>query len=227
IASDLLRGVLATDERELSGIWSTASSVMAAYRSDAALASAMAPNFDPAMFSKSADTVYVCASGRHQDLVGPLVAGLISDVRSAVYRDGGVGYPVMLALDEVANIAPLSDLPALVSEGGGQGVLTLACLQDLSQGRQRWGQQADGFGSLFRSTVVLPGIGDVRTLEALSVRSGSHDVRVRSESRGTGRRSHSVTTRRQRRIEPDQVARGRPGHALLISAGRAAEWTPV
>ena len=101
--------------------------------------------------------------------------------------------PVVLALDEVANIAPIPDLPGMVSEGGGQGLLTLACLQDLSQARGRWGAAADGFLSLFGTTVVLPGIGDVRTLEALSALAGEEEVRTRSVSapvpsaRGCGR----------------------------------------
>ncbi len=242
-ASDLLAGILATEDRELSSIWSTASGVLAAYRSDAALASAAAPNFDPAAFVAAADTVYVCAPGRHQDLVAPLVAGLVEGVRGAAFdraaarlTGGEVGPsawtgaepPVLLALDEVANVAPLPDLPSLVSEGGGQGVLTLACFQDLSQARRRWGAAADGFGSLFGATVVLPGIGDVRTLEALSVLCGSEDVWVRSESGGTRReRSHTWSTRRQRRLDPDQVARGWPGHALLLGGGRVPAWTPL
>ena len=94
---------------------------------------------------------------------------------------GSGAAPVVLALDEVANIAPIPDLPAMVSEGGGQGLLTLACLQDLSQARGRWGSAAEGFLSLFGTTVVLPGIGDVRTLEALSAlgRGRRGDARVR------------------------------------------------
>jgi hypothetical protein len=62
-----------------------------------------------------------------------------------------------LALDELANVAPLPRLASIVSEGGGQGVLTMACLQDLSQARSRWGTSAEGFLSLFPTTVVLPG----------------------------------------------------------------------
>ncbi|HZQ57728.1 MAG TPA: type IV secretory system conjugative DNA transfer family protein, partial [Acidimicrobiales bacterium] len=242
-AADLLEGILATDKREQSSIWSTASGALAAYRSDAALASASAPNFDPRAFVASGDTVYVCAAGRHQGLVAPLVAGLLEDVRSAAFDRSaarltgdvrrvapsawsGPEPPLLLALDEVANIAPLPDLPALVSEGGGQGVLTLACFQDLSQARRRWGPAADGFGSLFGATVVLPGIGDVRTLEALSVLCGSQDVWVRSESTGR-QRSQTWSTRRQRRLDPDEVARGQAGHGLLLGGGRAPTWTPL
>jgi type IV secretory pathway TraG/TraD family ATPase VirD4 len=244
-ASDLLAGILATEARELSSIWSTASGVLAAYRSDAALASAAAPNFDPRQFVASGDTVYVCAAGRHQDLVAPLVAGLIEGVRGAAFDRAaarltgsdrsvapsawaGAEPPVLLALDEVANVAPLPDLPSLVSEGGGQGVLTLACFQDLSQARRRWGAAADGFGSLFGATVVLPGVGDVRTLEAISVLCGSEDVWVRSESGGGQRgRSHTWSTRRRRRLDPDEVARGRPGCGLLLGGGRVPAWTPL
>ncbi|HVM66697.1 MAG TPA: TraM recognition domain-containing protein [Acidimicrobiales bacterium] len=243
-AADLLEGILATEKREQSSIWSTASGVLAAYRADAALASASAPNFDPRAFVASGDTVYVCAAGRHQGLVAPLVAGLIEDVRAAAFERAsarltgdasraapspwaGAEPPLLLALDEVANIAPLPDLPSLVSEGGGQGVLTLACFQDLSQARRRWGPAADGFGSLFGATLVLPGIGDVRTLEALSVLCGSEDVWVRSESADARRRSRTWSMRRQRRLDAAQVARGVPGHALLVGGGRAPAWAPL
>ena len=119
--------------------------------------SATEPNFDARRFVAGADTVYVCASSRHQDLIAPLVVGLIEDVRAASFERSaarnaaafgtvgpsvppgiwpGVEAPVLLALDEAANIAPLPDLPSLVSEGGSQGVLTLACLQDLAQARR-------------------------------------------------------------------------------------------
>ena len=32
---------------------------------------------------------------------------------------------MLFALDEVANIAPLADLPATLADGGGQGLLVL------------------------------------------------------------------------------------------------------
>ena len=47
---DLLAGIAATDPREQSGIWSTASGVLAAYRSEAALATTVSPDFDAGAF---------------------------------------------------------------------------------------------------------------------------------------------------------------------------------
>ena len=96
----------------------------------------------------------------------------------------------MLALDEVANIAPIPDFPSMISEGGGQGLVTLACLQDLSQARSRWPDHADGFPSLFGTTVVLPGIGDVRTLEALSTLAGDEEIPTRTVSAGRTSTDH-------------------------------------
>ena len=182
-ATDLLAGIVATDSREQSGIWSTASGVLAAYRTEGALASTRAAPLDLEEFCGGANTLYVCSTGRRQRQFAPLVVAIVGDVRDAAYvrsRDGQSGPPTLLALDEVANIAPIPDLPAMVSEGAGQGLLVLACLQDLSQARVRWGQAADGFLSLFGTTVVLRGIADTATLRDIEraggrPRGGDHD----------------------------------------------------
>jgi type IV secretory pathway TraG/TraD family ATPase VirD4 len=225
LAGDVLAGIKRTEARELSGIWSTASSVLSAYRTEAALASTERAPFDAAAFVRSGSTLYVCATGRRQGHAAPLVAGLVDDVRSAAYARR-LEVPVLLALDELANIAPLRDLPALVSEGGSQGLVTLACLQDLSQARARWGVQADGFLSLFGTKLLMPGIGDVRTLEAVSALCGEHDVPVRSTSGGPrwapllgGRGpTTTVSTRRERRSPVDALARGVPGMMFGLSS---------
>ena len=242
-AADVLSGIAATDDRELSGIWSTAAGVLAAYRSDAARTRSSSPNFDAGRFVDGTDTVYVCAPGRAQALVAPLVVGLLEDVRAAAFARaraagsdpaGPAATAVLLALDEVANIAPIPELASIAAEGGSQGLVTMICLQDLSQARARWGAAADGFGSLFGATVVLPGIGDVRTLKALSDLCGDVEVRVRSETRGRsgwGRwsrrpRQRSVTwsTRRQPRLGVDAVAQGRDGCALVVGGGQQPGW---
>jgi len=248
LADDALRGIEATDEREQSGIWSTASGALSGYRTEEALAATSRPTFDAAAFVRSADTVYVCAPGHRQALVAPLVVGLVEDVRVAAYErsalEGGrpPTAPVLLALDEVANIAPLPTLPSMISEGGGQGLVTLACLQDLSQARRRWPGEADGFPSLFGTTVVLPGIGDVATLEALSVLAGEEELPTRTVSVGRSPTGHLLTdavtggrlqhgesagTQWRRRLPPDLIARGVPGYAVSFDERNQAGWVPL
>lgn len=234
LAADVLAGILATDEREQSGIWSTASGVLGAYRSTAALATTEGPYLEPDAFCAGSHALYVCAPSTHQQLLAPLVVGMVSQVRDAAYRrarDAAAEPPVLLALDEAANIAPLPDLPSIVTEGAGQGLLTLASLQDLSQARVRWGTEADAFFSLFGGAVVLGGIADIRTLEALSALSGDREVRNRSvgHSRGAGGRQVSTTDAAvlRRRLPVDVIAKGADGWALSIDARNRMGWVKL
>jgi type IV secretion system protein VirD4 len=249
LARNLLDGIVATDERELSGIWSTASGSLTGFRSDQALEATSHPDFDAAGFVASSDTIYIAAPAHRQSLVAPMVVGLIDDIRHATYarhadRSEGsrIHPPVVLALDEVANIAPVPDLPSMISEGGGQGLVTLACLQDLSQARHRWPDHADGFPSLFGTTVVLPGIGDVRTLEALSVLAGDEEIPTRTVtagytlsdhpvadllSGGRPQRGESLTTQWRRRLPVDVITRGSTGHALAFDERNRPAWFPL
>ncbi len=247
IPRDLLDGIVATDERELSGIWSTASGAFMGFRSEEALAATCDPDFDPVGFVSSTDTVYIAAPAHHQALAAPLVVGFLDDVRRATYEQAAGGRapgdpPVVLALDELANIAPLPELPSMISEGGGQGLVTLACFQDLSQARHRWPTQADGFPSLFGTTVVLPGIGDVRTLESLSVLAGETELLTRSVTRGRVLTDHPIvdlvsggrpqvgeqlSTQWRRRLAPDQITRGVAGAALAFDHRNQPRWVPL
>jgi len=240
LAIDVLAGLAATDPREQSGIWSSTAGVLAAYRSDAVLDTAGAPNFDPRRLINSRDTIYICAPARYQDLVAPIVVAFLEQVRAGAYAAsrgtesvgaaaGGASaaaVPLTLILDELANIAPIPDLPAMISEGGGQRLLTLACLQDLSQARQRWGPAADGFLSLFGAKLVLPGIGDLATLELVSRLGGEIDVPARSVSRPPwGWTPGTVTwsTLRQRRLPVEAVSQQPPGGALVLAGTRPPE----
>lgn len=218
-AADLLEGISHTDARELSGIFSTADSILAAYRTDAALSTTVSASFDPDLFAASTDTLYLVSPAAAQAVHAALVVALLDQIRTATYR-WHPRPPLLFALDEVANIAPLPDLPSTLAEGGSQGLVVLACLQDLSQARARWAKAAEGFLTLFTYKLVLPGIADVTTLRAISALAGEVDVPVRSDSTNRGRSwgsSTSWTTRRQTRLPVDAVAAGSPGTALLVA----------
>ncbi len=222
----LLSGVLATEERERSGIWSTASGLFAGMRTDAARAAARGAPLDVDAFLEGPHQLHVVSPSRHQALTTPLVVGLIEQVVHATYDRAATGARLLLALDELANVAPLPRLAGIVSEGGGQGVVTLACLQDLSQARARWGTTADGFLSLFPTTVVLPGIADRATLELLHHLAGRTLVPTASVQRGArGRTVGSSTTWVERdRASLADLAQGRAGYALGLDADKTLHW---
>jgi type IV secretory pathway TraG/TraD family ATPase VirD4 len=237
MAVDVLYGISKTDQRERSSIFSAAAGVLALYNTNAARDAASSPNFNADSFAASTDTIYITAPAHRQALCAPLVVGLLEQIRHATYRRA-TGHPqtspVFFCLDEVANIAPIHDLPALVSEAGGQGLHVMACLQDLSQARTRWGvEAADGFLTLFQTKLVLAGISDPHTLEALSVVLGEIDRPMPTTTAGvsetrthgwmppppTTTRSRSVgyNTVRQRRVSPGEIAAISKGHGMLIS----------
>lgn len=242
VAADTLAGIEATDGRERSSIFSAAAGVLSAYNSDAVRASAANPNFDPIRFAGSCDTIYVTAPSELQVLCAPLVVGMLEQVRRAVYARAAderqLGPRMLWCLDEVANIAPIADLPALVSQAGGQGLQVMVGLQDMSQARSRWGTEvANGFLTLFQTKVLLGGIGDDRTLEAVSAMLGEYDRRVVSRTLGRSETdewlhrtpdqySDSVAyqTERQRVLGPGDIAALPPGQGLLL---RAARWELV
>jgi hypothetical protein len=101
----------------------------------------------------------------------------------------------------------------------------MACLQDLSQARTRWPGDADGFFSLFGTSVVLPGVADPLTLRSLSALGGDMEVATTTISHSVGRHgivqpSSSVGTVRMPRYTVDAIAHGTAGHALVIGPDR-------
>ena len=236
IPLDLLEGILATEEREQSAIWSTASGVLSGFRTTAALSSTELECLDPAHLVESPSTLYIAAPAEHQAHLAPLVAGMLRDVRTAAYGNGPTDLatkraPLLLVLDELANIAPLHDLPLLVAEGASQGIITLASLQDLSQARARFGVAAEGFLTLFGTKVVLSGMSDVRTLEALSTLAGRTETTVESvtSSRPIGRfrrqTTRTRTTRSDPRLSVDGLARPPSGTAVVYTGAHAGRVT--
>ena len=225
-AVTLLRGVLASEERERSGIWSTASGLFAGMRTDAARASAREAPLDVESFLSGPHQLHIVAPSRHQMVTTPLVVGLLEELVHATYDRHERGARLLLALDELANVAPLPRLASIVSEGGGQGVLTLACLQDLSQARGRWGASGDGFLSLFPTTVVLPGIADRPTLELLNQLAGR--TLAPSPTHQRGRRGQNVgyaTSWVERdRATVAELARGQPGFAIGLAPDKSMKW---
>ena len=105
----ILAGVVRTEDRERSGILSTAAGLLGAYRSEAALEAACKPNFDPIRFAYSSDTMYICAPAQSQEQLSPLVVTLIEQIRAAVYSRAFGACPVVWLLTRLPR-SPRSNL---------------------------------------------------------------------------------------------------------------------
>ena len=115
------------------------------------------------------------------------MVGLVEEIRAAALRisdrEGELPVPLHLLLDEVANICPLPQLEAILTEGGGRNIVTTLVLQDMGAAERRWGT---GFRNtllqLCGAKVVLPGGADPETLRALSLLAGERQVRERGRN---------------------------------------------
>jgi hypothetical protein len=81
--------------------------------------------------------------------------------------------PLLMALDEVTQICPV-DLPVMLSDSAGKGVLIEAVCHSKSQLEQRWGKHgADTVWACSGTKILLGAISDPDTLEAASKLCGT------------------------------------------------------
>ena len=140
--------------------------------------------------------------------------------RHAEMAGGRLDPPMVLILDEAANICRIADLPDLYSHLGSRGMIPVTILQSYQQGVAVWGEpgMAALWGAATRK-VIGAGIDDPRLARDLATLIGQHDVPVRSASYGDGRASEQVSLRRQYIMQPADIRALPPGTALLLATG--------
>ena len=212
------------EERTLSNVYATAETVLAAYADPGVLASAEASDISAErLLDGGHHTVYVCAPAHEQRRLQPLFATLIQEITAGAYeratRSGKpLDPPLLLVLDECANIAPLRDLTTLAATGAGQGIQLVSVFQDMAQINAVYGRDhAPTIVSNHRAKVILSGIADPRTLEYVAGLLGDEEVRQVASTRGAeGRRSTTESTT-YRTLAPAHVLREmKPGEGVLV-----------
>jgi type IV secretory pathway TraG/TraD family ATPase VirD4 len=225
--ADALESAVRADPRTRESVWLGVRQALGAL-ADPEVLQAVDPGpgdrFDPAQFLADSGTLYLLASAVSSGTCAPLVAAFVEDItetaRARAARSAGARLdpPLLLALDEIANLTPLPSLPSLMAEGGGSGITTLAVLQSLAQARHRWGEHAaDAIWDAATVKLVLGGLGKARDLDDVSRLLGEVDEPTTTYSRGaSGDRSQSVSTR-QVPVMPASVLRTLPfGTAVLL-----------
>jgi len=232
-AADSLDGTQRLNERTRSSVYWTARSAMSCLR-DPAIAAWVTPRaglaeFDPAKFATSRQTLYLMSKdARGGTSAGPLVAALTDRVRGcaerAAERAGGrLDPPMLLVLDEAANVCRIADLPELYSHLGSRGIIPITILQNYPQGERVWGKA--GMRELWNAATVKlvgPGLDDAEFNETMSRLIGEHDVDVVTYSWGRDGSSRSTTTRRERILPPDAMRTLQKGQAILLATATPA-----
>jgi type IV secretory pathway TraG/TraD family ATPase VirD4 len=214
--AESLEATIVSDPRTRDSIWQGVSLAFAAL-ADPRVLNAVTPDpgedFDPSQFLAESGTLYLLATGAGAGASAALVAALIEDVvetaRKLAARSPGARLdpPMLAALDEIGNLAPLPSLPTLMAEGGGTGITTLPVLQSLAQAREKWGDnQANAIWDASIVKIILGGASNSRDLQDLSTLIGERDERTDSTTIGDyGSRSLQQSLRRVAVMPPDVI----------------------
>lgn len=184
---------------------------------------------DLSFVTSGAGTLFLVAPASEQASFTPIYETLVNAVlmlveRAAQRRDGlPMDPPLLLMIDEAANIAPLRNLDAVASKSAGEGVLVVTVWQDEGQIEKIYGPaKARTIMANHYSKIYLPGIQDLATLDALSRQIGSDVVQHQSRSTDAGidgRRSITVSEH-ETTVAPVGWLRQLPPDEAIVLTGR-------
>ena len=189
-AADLLFAYGQTPEKEAGSIASTARSALSLWIDERVVTATAGTgaHLDLDQLLEAGGTLYLVAPAEEAERCRPLFSALISTLlRKATTRaraEGGVLAPrLLLALDEAANFARIPRLAGYASSGPGQGIQLLLCYHDLAQIEAAYGPEAARtIWNNCRARLLLPGQGDLKTLDQFS-RSIGDETRIYSSVR--------------------------------------------
>jgi len=169
-------------------------------------------------FLAACGTLYLIAEAQTEEApVAPLMACFLNEVHYTAKLAGSrmpgrrLDPPLLMALDEIANIAPIN-IPNFMADSGGRGIQLAIVSHGLGQLRERWGEQgAQIISDTAGCKVFLPGITDTALLKAASELCGQTAFREKCHERFS---RHDICDAAMIRELPD-------GYALLVRGGRA------
>jgi type IV secretory pathway TraG/TraD family ATPase VirD4 len=181
-------------------------------------------DIDPEVLLRGSNTLYLCGPSFEQGRLQGLFASLVSSVVAAAVERAGRGGgpldpPLLLVLDEVANIAPVRDLDTLASTGAGLGIQLVTICQDLGQLSARYGaERAATIANNHRAKLMLSGVADLATLDLMSGLAGEAAIREETLTHDLrdGRRTRASSVSFRRLAPADELRRIRPGEGVVI-----------
>jgi type IV secretion system protein VirD4 len=213
----------AREERQRSSVFATLESVLAAFSDPSVIASTQSNEIvAERLAAGGSGTVYLCAPSHEQERLQPVFVTILRQLLDAAFEraaqaGGPLDPPLLVVLDEAANVAPIAELDRLAATAAGHGVQLVTVFQDLAQIDARYGARAGTVVNNHRAKLVLSGISDPSTLEYMSRLVGDQERWTSSVSvdpQGGWSRTHSPQTRP---LAPAAALRRiTPGEGVLI-----------
>ena len=150
-----LRPFHSYDHKTLDAVVTTAESMLLPWQFEQPLASVRSS-------VSGSNTLFLC-SPRHEHLsYEPLFRGALRMVleEQQTRAEAGTAQPLLLVLDEAANVASLDELDQLASTVSGLRVTLITVVQDFAQLHARWGQRAATIVNNHATRVIVSGLAD-------------------------------------------------------------------
>ncbi|MCH7586171.1 MAG: type IV secretory system conjugative DNA transfer family protein [Acidobacteria bacterium] len=212
------------EERTRSSAYTTAETVLAAFADPGVLATTtLQPRIDPdRLLDGGNHTLYICGPLHEQARLRPLFTALIEQTVARIYDRANratdrLSKPLLLVIDEAANIAPLPDLAQIASTARGVGIQLVTVWQDFAQIQARYGTFAQTVINNHRAKVILAGVSDTPTLDYISRLIGDQQTVEESRTRSAdGRQSTTESTRHRPLASTAALRRADTGTGVLI-----------
>jgi len=208
------------DERQLSAVYTTAETVLEPF-ADMVGSDADGELIAPEALLGASNTLYLCAPSHDQRRLRGVFVALVKHVLDTAFaraaRDGPLDPPLLVVLDEAANIAPVAELDSLAATCAGHGIQLVTVWQDLAQIAARYGARAPTVLNNHRARLFLSGIAEPSTLEHASALVGDEEISTPSiTDDGRGGRSVTTAVMRRRLLPPEALRQLRRGTGVLI-----------
>lgn len=211
------------EPRQKSSVYTTAETILMAYEDPGVARSAETCDFSaPDLLDGGQHTLYVAAPSHEQKRLRPLFQTLLEAILNHAYelssrRGSPLDPPLLLVLDEAANIAPLPELDTLASTASAHGIELVTVFHDFAQIANRYGDRAPTVVNNHRAKIVLSGVSDPQTLEYVSRLLGDEEVLQAAVTRGSEGAHSTTSSTALRTLAPAHVLRGiRPGDGVLV-----------
>jgi type IV secretion system protein VirD4 len=212
------------DDRQRSSVYTTAETVVDPLVGTSRPPAAD-PTIDPDQLLSGNHTLYLCAPAHDQRRLRGVFVAVVKQVLEAAFtraaRTGPIDPPLLVVLDEAANIAPVAELDGLAATCAGHGIQLVTIWQDLAQITARYGPRAPTVLNNHRARLFLSGIAEPSTLEHASLLVGEEEVSIRTRTRdGRGGGSLTTSVQRRRLLAPETLRQLPPGTGVLIYGER-------
>ncbi|GAA2720382.1 MULTISPECIES: TraM recognition domain-containing protein [Streptomyces] len=180
-------------------------------------------NFSITKWLTEGGTVFLIGEEDEGSSLAPILAAFsraildTAKVIAARMPNGRLDPPFALLGDELANVAPLPQIPSLMSVSGSQNIFMVAVLQNLAQAHERWGEL--GVRKMFAAAtikVILGGVSDEQELKTYSQLAGEFEEDTESISDDGDRASISISTRRRAVLEPGDIRQIKEREGLVV-----------